>query len=137
MGKRAFSTMTIVTILTVFAVAAVAGDGYTVVLTDGSYVVATEKPGVVDGTAQIRLANGTRLPLSVVQTALGTGPFEGADVANLGSEDVNGLDLWTWAVGAHVPITDHLTLSVAYERPFSHHKGIFHQRVTTMVALEF
>jgi hypothetical protein len=80
---------------------------------------------------------GDELPLDTVQTALGTGAFEGADLMNLGSRGVNGLDLWTWALGAHVPITDHVTLSFAYERPFSHHKGIFKQRVTTSLALEF
>ena len=63
--------------------------------------------------------------------------FEGADLMNLGSRNVRGLDLWTWALGAHVPLAEHVTLSFAYERPFSHHKGIFKQRVTTSLALEF
>ncbi|MBW2240683.1 MAG: hypothetical protein JRH01_01750 [Deltaproteobacteria bacterium] len=80
---------------------------------------------------------GSELTLDVAQSALGTGAFEGADLMNLGSRGVNGLSLWTWAVGAHIPITDHVTFSFAYERPFSHHKGIFGQRVTTGLTLEF
>ena len=80
---------------------------------------------------------GSELPLDVAQAALGTGAFEGADLMNLGSRNVDGLDLWTWAIGAHVPITEHVTFSFAYERPFSHHKGIFGQRVTTGLTLEF
>lgn len=90
-----------------------------------------------DGSIPVRLKGGTELPLDTVQAVLGTGPFEGADVMNLGSKGVDGLDLWTAAIGAHVPITERLTFSVAYERPFSHHKGIFKQRVTTALQLEF
>lgn len=90
-----------------------------------------------DGDLPVRLRNGVELPLDTVQAVLGTGAFEGADVFNLGSRGVSGLDLFTWAVGTHVPLTEHVTLSVAYERPFSHHKGIFQQRVTTSVAIEF
>jgi hypothetical protein len=90
-----------------------------------------------DGSMPVRLASGAELPLDVVQSALGTGAFEGADVANLGSRGVRGLDLWTIAAGVHVPINRHVTLSAAYERPFSHHKGIFQDRVTTSVRIEF
>lgn len=94
-----------------------------------------------DGQIPVKLKRGVvpgdELPLSVAQAALGTGPFEGADLFNLGSQDVNGLDLWTWAVGTHIPITEHVTFSVAYQRPFSNHKGIFSQRVTTGLTLEF
>ncbi len=80
---------------------------------------------------------GSELPLDLVQTVLGTGAFEGADLMNLGSRNVDGLDLWTWAIGAHIPLTDHITFSVGYERPFSHHKGIFKQRVTSGLTIEF
>ncbi len=90
-----------------------------------------------DGDIPIQLKGGGELSLDTVQQALGTGAFEGADVMNLGSRNVNGLDLVTAALGAHVPITEHVTFSFAYERPISHHKGIFQQRVTTSVALEF
>ena len=90
-----------------------------------------------DGSLPVTLFNGARLPLDAVQAALGTGAFEGADVANLGSRGVRGLDLWTVAAGVHIPIDRHLTLSAAYERPISHHKGIFQQRVTASVRVEF
>lgn len=90
-----------------------------------------------DGDFPVRLKNGVELPLDTVQKVLGTGHFEGADLANLGSKGVAGQDLWTWALGTHVRLIEHVTLSVAYERPFSHQKGIFKQRVTTAVALEF
>jgi hypothetical protein len=75
--------------------------------------------------------------LSTAQAALGTGSFEGADVANLGSRGVNGLDLLTAALGVHIPLTEHLTFTVAYERPFTEPKGIFKQRITTAMVLEF
>ncbi len=90
-----------------------------------------------DGQLPVRLKGGAVLPLDTVQQVLGTGSFEGADVANLGSRGVGGLDLVTFALGAHVPITDHVTFSVAYERPISGHKGIFEQRVTSALEIEF
>ncbi len=90
-----------------------------------------------DGKLPIRLKNGGTLSLGQVQGALGTGPFEGADVANLGSTQVDNLDLITAALGIHVPLSDHVTLSVAYERPFTNPKGIFQQRVTSALVFEF
>ena len=45
--------------------------------------------------------------------------------------------LWTLAVGAHIPITKHLTFSAAYERPISRHRGIFKNRMTSNLTLEF
>lgn len=77
------------------------------------------------------------LPLSTAQSALGTGPFEGADYAVLGSEGVDNQDLVTLAAGVHVPLAEHVTLSAAYEYPLSERKGIFRQRVTTSLAIEF
>jgi hypothetical protein len=93
--------------------------------------------GSGDGRLGIRLANGVTLPLDTVQDALGTGRFEGADVVNLGSRGVSGQDLYTWAVGAHVPITERVVLSAAYERQIGHRRGIFQQRVTTSMRFEF
>jgi hypothetical protein len=80
---------------------------------------------------------GSQLPLNTVQTVLGTGPFEGADLFNLGSRDMGGRDLVTWALGFNIPIVEHVTFSAAYERPLSHHKGIFKQRVTSALVIEF
>lgn len=75
------------------------------------------------------------LPVGVVESIYGR--FEGADVANLGTPNADGLDLVTAAVGLHVALVDRVTVSLAYERPITGHKGIFKQRVTTNVALEF
>jgi hypothetical protein len=90
-----------------------------------------------DGSLPIRLKHGGTLDLDAVQSALGTGPFEGADVANLGSKRVDNLDLLTAALGVHVPLGKHVTLSVAYERPITEPKGIFQQRITSALAIEF
>jgi hypothetical protein len=90
-----------------------------------------------DGSLPIRLKHGGELDLDTVQNVLATGAFEGADVMNLGSPQVDGLDLITAAIGVHVPLGDHVTLSVAYERPITEPKGIFQQRVTTALVLEF
>ena len=90
-----------------------------------------------NGKLPIRLKHGGTLSLDTVQTVLATGSFEGADVMNLGSEQVDNLDLITAAVGVHVPLAEHVTLSVAYERPITEPKGIFQQRLTSALVLEF
>jgi hypothetical protein len=90
-----------------------------------------------NGSLPIRLKSGGTLTLDEVQSALGTGPFEGADVANLGSEQVDNLDLITGAAGVHVPLGEHITFSIAYERPLTEPKGIFHQRITSAIVFEF
>jgi hypothetical protein len=90
-----------------------------------------------NGSLPIRLKSGGTLDLDTVQTALGTGRFEGADVMNLGSPQVDGLDLITAAAGVHVPVGDYVTLSVAYERPITEPKGIFQQRITSALVIEF
>ena len=90
-----------------------------------------------NGDLPIRLKTGGTLDLSTVQAALDTGRFEGADVMDLGSEGVDNLDLLTAAIGVHVPLAEHVTFSVAYERPITHPTGIFQQRITSALALEF
>jgi hypothetical protein len=50
---------------------------------------------------------------------------------------VDNLDLVTAAVDAHVPLAEHVTFSIAYERPITEPKGIFQQRVTSALVLEF
>lgn len=89
-----------------------------------------------NGEMPVPLKHG-ELPLGVVQDALGTGRFEGADIANLGSQGVDNLDLITAAVGGHIKLTEHVTWSLAYERAITNHKGIFQQRFTTALAIEF
>jgi hypothetical protein len=90
-----------------------------------------------NGEMPVQLKHGGSLPLGVVQTALGTGRFEGADIANLGSQGVDNLDLVTAAVGGHIKLAEHVTWSFAYERAITRHKGIFQQRFTTALAIEF
>lgn len=90
-----------------------------------------------DGSLPIRLKSGGTLDLDTVQGVLGTGPFEGADVVNLGSKQVDNLDLITAALGVHVPLAEHVTFSIAYERPITEPKGIFQQRITSALVLEF
>lgn len=90
-----------------------------------------------DGKLPIRLKHGGTITLNDAQVALGTGRFEGADVANLGSTQVDNQSLITWALGIHVPLSDHVTFSVAYERPLTRPKYIFEQRVTSALVIEF
>jgi hypothetical protein len=37
----------------------------------------------------------------------------------------------------HVPLGEYVTFSVAYERPITEPKGIFQQRITSALVLEF
>jgi hypothetical protein len=76
-----------------------------------------------------------KIPMSTVESIYG--PFEGADVANLGSVGVDGLDYVTAAFGMHVRFLEHITVSAAYEVPVTDHKSITRQRITTAVAWEF
>ncbi len=89
-----------------------------------------------DGSYRIRTKLGA-LPLSTVQSALGTGPFEANDVANLGSRGMAGKQVMTFAAGLHIPINEHVTLSAAYELPMTSTEFVFNQRVTTQISLEF
>ncbi|MBM4383987.1 MAG: hypothetical protein FJ091_11525 [Deltaproteobacteria bacterium] len=96
-----------------------------------------------DGTQEIELsafgegALGTdAIPIGLVEVLYGQ-RFEGADVANLGAFGVDGLDYVTVAIGAHLRVTDRLTVSAAWERPITDHKSITSDRVTTNVAFEF
>jgi hypothetical protein len=76
-----------------------------------------------NGEFPVALKGNVDIPLGVAQAALGTGPFEGADVANLGSPGVDNLDLVTAAVGAHVRLADNLTWSTPTSGPTQSHKG--------------
>jgi hypothetical protein len=90
-----------------------------------------------DGSIEVDFGGGNTLPLKPVQALLGVGSFEGADVLNLGVDNVAGLDLITAAIGFHYALMDRVTLSVAYERPISHHKGVHKQRITSALVYEF
>jgi hypothetical protein len=88
-----------------------------------------------DGSQKVNSKAGT-LPVGVATSALGLSPFEGADVVNLGQDNVRGNDIMTMAWGVRLPIRDCLSLGVSYEIPISNRKDIFEQRVTTMLTWE-
>ncbi len=90
-----------------------------------------------DGSLPVDLNIGVTLPIETVTSVLGVERFEGADVLNLGSNGVDNLDLITVAGGVHFALTDRLTLSLAYERPVTEPKGIFKQRFTSNLTVEF
>ncbi len=90
-----------------------------------------------DGTTPVKLGNGVRLPISTVQAALNLKGFEALDVANLGSDDVEGNDIITAAIGLRIRINGRSSLGIAYERPLTRRKDILKQRVTLNVTWEF
>lgn len=102
------------------------GDGSREVELSAAGQIAVGQPALPIGSPGV--------PLSVVGIY---GPFEGADVANLGAGGVQGLDTVTFAIGLHARVAEHVVLSAAYERPMTDHKSITRQRITTSVALEF
>lgn len=89
-----------------------------------------------DGSGTIKLSDGSRLSLSTVESVLGLGYTEGADIANLGSDDVEGHDYLTWAVGMGAKLGKHVWMGLAYERPFSSNRHwITQQRVALQVVV--
>lgn len=93
-----------------------------------------------DGTLKVNTAGtlgGSDLTLTQAQAALQTNGFEGADVANLGSRGVVGDELITMAWGLRVPLDDHVSLGISYERALTGEKHLFRQRVTAMATFEY
>ena len=64
-----------------------------------------------------------------MQGALGLSGFEGIDIANLGSDDVEGNDVLIWAVGFRAAIGERMSIGLAYERPLTSRRDIHKQRV--------
>ena len=89
-----------------------------------------------DGQLGIRTSAGT-FPLTAVQTLLGTGPFEGVDVANLGSQGMAGTHVVTFAAGIHIPVHENVTLSTGYEFAITDTDFLTDKRITTQVSVEF
>jgi hypothetical protein len=77
------------------------------------------------------------LPLRDAQAALGANGEEGLDALNLGSPGVAGEPVLTFAVGARIPITEHIGLGAAYEFPITSRDYIIKQRVTANLLFEF
>lgn len=103
-------------------------------------VNATHWTDAGDGTMKLNTAGtltGSDLTLAQAQGALGTGSFEGADVANLGSRGVAKEELVTMAWGVRIPLDDHVMLGLSYERGLTGRKHLFQQRVTAMATFEY
>jgi hypothetical protein len=90
-----------------------------------------------DGSTKIKLKGGHHIELGTAQALFGTDPEEGYDYANIGSRGVAGEHVAAWAVGVRVPVTRHLILGAAYERPFTDNRDVLEQRVSVNAQLEF
>ena len=88
-----------------------------------------------DGSSKLKTTLGD-VPVGAAQDLLGTGRFEGADYANLGSPGVSGKDLITMAWGIRVPLNREVSLGASYERALHGRKNSFQQRVTFMISYE-
>jgi len=88
------------------------------------------------GRNPVHLRAGGTLPLGVAQTALATGRFEGFDVANLGSQGIDGRDVLVMGGGFRIPTTWGLSFGVMYEGPLTSRKDIHNQRFTFMATWE-
>lgn len=91
--------------------------------------------GSGDGSLGVDTALG-RVNLSTAQALLGTGPFEGADLVNLGSAGIAGANLVTLSFGVRIPLSEHVMLGAAYEFPVTSREDIFRQRASLNVAFE-
>ena len=91
--------------------------------------------GSGDGSRRVETTLGT-LRLRTATGALGLSPFEGVDVANLGSNSVRGDNIVTVAGGVRVPMPGDLSFGASYERPVSDQRDLFRQRVTAMLTWE-
>jgi hypothetical protein len=68
---------------------------------------------------------GVDLPLSTAQAALNTGSFEGAEVANIGSQGMRGENLVTMAWGLRFPLDDCLVFGISYERALTGRDNLY------------
>lgn len=89
-----------------------------------------------DGQNTVKLSDGSRLTLSAAQAALRLSGFEGYDVANLGSDGVQGNDVIAWAVGFRAQINPKVSLGFAYERPLTQRRDLLKQRFTLNLLFE-
>lgn len=91
--------------------------------------------GSGDGLNPIHTTLG-KVPLNTVQGLLGTGPFEGVDVANLGSRGIQGADLLVLGGGVRVPTSWNVEFGLMAEGPISKRQDIYGHRVTFMATWE-
>ena len=82
------------------------------------------------------LRSGGSLELGTAQTALGTGPFEGGDIANLGSMGIDGQSVVVMGGGLRIPTTYGISFALMYEGPVSSRKDVHDGRFTCMATWE-
>lgn len=90
-----------------------------------------------DGSTTVKLKGGQHLSIRDAMDVLNTDPSEGYDYANFGSPGVAGEHVAAFAVGFRVPVTRHLILGVAYERPLTDNRDVLNQRVSAHATIEF
>ena len=89
-----------------------------------------------NGSRQIKLKGGFSTSLQTAQTALHTGGFDGVDLANLGSRNIDGQTFLTAMIGLRCRMTKHSTIGIAYERPLTSDHEIVRQRGTLSIDFE-
>jgi hypothetical protein len=87
-----------------------------------------------NGTNKIKLRGGGSTTVGAVLPL--TGPFEGFDVANLGSPGIKGSDVVVLGGGFRVPTTWGISFAVMYEGPVTRRHDIHNQRFTFMATWE-
>jgi hypothetical protein len=75
--------------------------------------------------------------LTTAQALLGKPGFEGQDLLNLGSRNVAGKDVVSFAVGARIPITSKISFGAVYEFPLTQREDLLDERVTANLLVEF
>lgn len=90
-----------------------------------------------DGSTEVRLRDGSEVPLGLAQALLGEDPEEGYDYANLGSRSMAGHTVVAGSIGVRVPIHQHVILGAAWEMPLSPSSDVLRQRAAMHLTVEF
>jgi hypothetical protein len=89
-----------------------------------------------NGSTKIKLRDGSTVSIETAEALLGSSGEEGWDYANLGSNNVEGDDVFSWAIGCRMQLTKRLNLGVAYSRPLTTKRHILKQRVALNLLFE-
>lgn len=94
-----------------------------------------------DGSFLIKTKSFGKVPLNTIQdqppAGLGTGAFEGLDVANLGARSVTGNAVIVATFGARFPINRHVSIGGSYGFPVTNRDDLWKQRGTLNLLVEF
>jgi hypothetical protein len=82
-----------------------------------------------DGSMQVTLADGTRIPLQAAFPLLGIQPEEGNDVLNFGSSGVDSNDIVSFTVGARMELMKEMSLGIGWEHPVTKRKDLLQNRL--------